>query len=153
MAQLTEHLSKTILARFGLPIGPGALVSCREHAADAAERYGGDVIVKAQLPVGGRGKAGAIKRAAGAAQAAAAFSEVTSVTVEGLRACHARVEPAVDARDELYFAIVLDGELGGPALLFGTEGGVEVEQAARPLRIPLRPDGTVPAVTFRRECR
>lgn len=153
MAQLTEHLSKTILARFGLPIGPGALVSSREHAADAADRYGGHVVVKAQVPAGGRGKAGGIKRAVGAAEAAAAFEEVTSVTVDGLRACHARVEPAIDAKDELYFAIVLDGELGGPVLLFGTEGGVEVERATPPIRIPLRPDGTVPAAIFRREGR
>lgn len=150
MAHLTEHQAKAVLARWGLPVPSSVLVESEESAVLAAERLGGEVVVKAQVPAGGRGKAGGVRVASVPSLASAAFAAVTSVAIDGLTAVSALVEPRLEVAAECYLAIVLDGEARGPVLLFGAEGGMEVESAAPPLRLVLRDDGGVSAAAFRR---
>ena len=150
MAQLTEALSKRFLRPFGLPCLEGRLAHSSAEAAAAADALGGEVMVKIQLPAGGRGKAGGICRAGSADAAAALYEEVTSKEFDGLVSNQVLIEPVFAAAAELYLAVALDPAAGGPSLLFAAGGGVDVEQGETVVRIPLRTDGSVPAAALRR---
>lgn len=149
MAQLTEALSKRFLGRFGLPCLPGETVDSPEAAMAAAARLGPRVVVKAQIPAGRRGKAGGVLLVETPEAAANAFQRVTAVEIDGLRAVEALLEPRFDATAELYLAALIDPEAAGPVLLFGTQGGVDVEVTGGIRVIPLEPGGTVPGEVFR----
>lgn len=149
--QLTEHSSKQILERFGVPCPRGLIVATPEEAEQAATELGGEVVVKAQLPAGGRGKAGAILFATSPLEAAAAFRRVTTVKVDGLRAEIALVEPRRHPQAEHYVGIAIDAEVSHPVLLLGERGGVEVEDNESLTSIPLRDDGTIPMDVVRRQ--
>ncbi len=150
MAQFTEHLSKRLLGRFGLPVPPGRLASTADQAAEGAALLGVPVAVKAQVPVGGRGKAGAIRRADTPADAAAAFHVVTGLQISGLQTVEVLVEPWQPCAAEYYLAVVVDAAACGPVLLFSASGGVDVESAGAVCRLPLREDNTLPASALRR---
>jgi succinyl-CoA synthetase beta subunit len=150
MTQLIEYISKGVLARYGLPVPPGRIVSTADEAAEAAKQLGTPVVIKAQVPVGGRGKAGAIQRAETPSDAAQQFRRVISVELDGLRAVDALVEPWQSCTEEYYLAIVVDADMAAPVLLFSESGGVDIESKAAIDRIPLRSDGTVPAAGLRR---
>jgi len=151
MGQLTEYWSKSILARSGVSIPESVVAHTRDEAAEASTALGPEVFIKAQVPAGRRAKAGGIRAAVTPAAAAAAFDIVTGVTIDGLRASSVLVEQRINAVRSLYMAIALDAASSGPVLLFGPEGGIDVEQAAPPIRLKLRIDGTVPAAALRRE--
>ena len=127
--QLTEHLSKALLAPFGVPIGAYRLAFSPAEARDAAA-YGTPVAVKGQVPAGSRGRSGAVLRANTAAAAARAFTSVTAVEVDDLRAVQALVEPWHDITQELYLAVTFDTQRQAPVLLFSAVGGVDVESHA-----------------------
>jgi succinyl-CoA synthetase beta subunit len=151
MAQLTEHLSKQLLARYGVPFGAYDLVSTAQEAAGTAERVAAPVMVKAQAPVGGRGKAGGVLKADTPSEASQAFESVTAVDLDGLQAETAIVERWIPVQTEFYLGVVVDPRLSGPALLFSAQGGVEVEGVAGELHsVPMRLDGTVDVAAFRR---
>jgi succinyl-CoA synthetase beta subunit len=138
--QLTEHLSKALLAPFGVPIGAYRLASSAEEAREAAAFCGTPVAVKAQIPVGSRGRSGAILRANNAAEAGRAYASVTSIDVDGLRAVQVLVEPWQEITQELYLAVTFDTRRQAPVLLFSAEGGVDVESHAGHIRTLLLPD-------------
>src|SRR5580700_2578604 len=137
--QLTEHLSKALLAPFGVPIGAYRLASSPAEARDAAAFYGTPVAVKGQVPAGSRGRSGAVLHANTAAAAARAFTSVTAVEVDGLRAVQALVEPWHDITQELYLAVTFDTQRQAPVLLFSAVGGVDVESHADHMRTLLLP--------------
>lgn len=111
---------------------------------------GTPVVLKAQLPVGGRGKAGAVRFAESPEQAGREFDTVTAIIIEGLRAETVLVEPRKACDAEFYLAVALDPDLAGSVLLFSSRGGIAVKEAGAVERISLRQDGTVPASAFRR---
>lgn len=150
MPQLTEHLSKELLARFGVFVPRGILAATPDEAAGAASSLGLPVAVKAQVPVGGRGKAGGIRRADSEAEARAAFEALTALALDGLPASTARVEPWEPCVAEYYVSIVVDPDCAGPVVLLSPSGGVDLDTGANVVRIPLRDDGSVPAALFRK---
>lgn len=149
MTQLTEHLSKKLLARYALPVPDGRVVSKEQEAVNAAEELGVPVAVKAQVPAGGRGKAGAIQRADTTNETAQKFHEVTAVSFGDLQATEVLIEPWGTSVAEYYLAIVVDTDRAAPSLLFSGSGGVEVESGAEITRLPLRPDNSVPGAELR----
>ncbi len=150
MAQLTEHMSKQLLSRFGLPIGTRVVAVNPEEASSAAERLGLPVMIKAQVPAGGRGKAGAIRRADTLEEAARLYDEVTSVRFGDMQPVEVLIEPVRRFTAEYYLAVVIDSWLASPVVLFTAGGGVEVEAGSEISRIPLRPDGSMPGAALRR---
>jgi len=150
LAQLTEALSKEFLRPFGLPCLESRSARTSAQAGDAAEALGGVVMVKIQVPAGGRGKAGGIRRAASAAAAAGLYDQVTAIEFNGLLSTEVLIEPVFDTATELYLAVALDPPTAGPCLLFAAGGGIEVEEGDAVVRIPLRADGSVPAAALRR---
>lgn len=128
-----EHAGKRLLREAGLPVPDGRLCRTPEAARIAAETLG-EVVVKAQVPAGKRGKAGGIRRAHTPEQARAAAEAILGMRIDGHEAEAVLVEVAAPIERELYAAIMGDAATRGPVVLLSTEGGMDIEEvaAARP---------------------
>jgi succinyl-CoA synthetase beta subunit len=134
--KLHEADAKSLLVAQGLPVPPWTVAHTAAEARAAAGAYlagaGPDakVVIKAQVLVGGRGKAGGVKLAASADEAERVAAEILALTIKGLPVRKVLVGPAADIVKEYYLSIVLDR--GARKLLFigSAEGGVEIEQTA-----------------------
>ena len=132
-----EYQAKDILQRFGVPVPRGEVATTPAEARVAAEKLGGQVVVKAQVHAGGRGKAGGVKLASNPDEAekyAAGMLGTRLVThqtgPQGVPVRKVLVAEATDIADELYLSIIVDGDLGVPVVIASTEGGVEIEVVA-----------------------
>lgn len=124
-----EWAAKPLLARAGIAVPPSRLVTTPGEAATAAEAIG-PCVVKAQVPVGGRGKAGGIQLAANADVARTHASAILGMQIGGFTVEKLLIEGQVPFTRELYAAIVQDAATCGPMLLFSGLGGMDVEEAA-----------------------
>jgi succinyl-CoA synthetase beta subunit len=122
-----EHAAKPRLLAAGIEVPRGALAtSAAEVAAIAAQL--GDCVVKAQVPVGGRGKAGGIAVAASAEEARAAADRILGMTIAGHRVERVLVEERIAIAAEMYAAVMNDPASKGPLLLFSQRGGMDIEE-------------------------
>jgi succinyl-CoA synthetase beta subunit len=153
VTQLLEYQAKRLLADFGLPVPDGELARDLETALSAAEKIGYPVMVKSQVPVGGRGKAGGIRRADDPDALAGALRGVLEAPISGMTAVDALIEPCTASEQEIYLSATVDGVHCGPVIMFGAAGGIEVESAGGVEAVPLREDGTVPAARLRQVAR
>jgi len=128
--KLHEYQAKQILARAGIPIPEGRLATTPQEAEDAAKAVAAPVAVKAQVHVGGRGKAGGIKVAKSPAEAKAAAGAILGMDIKGLRVEKVYVERAADVASELYLGITLDRDRRRPVVMLSTVGGMDIEEVA-----------------------
>jgi succinyl-CoA synthetase beta subunit len=128
--KLHEYQAKQILARAGIPIPDGRLATSPEEAEAAAKAIAAPVAVKAQVHVGGRGKAGGIKVAKSPAEAKAAAAAILGMDIKGLRVAKVYVERAADIANELYLGITLDRDRRRPVVMLSTVGGMDIEEVA-----------------------
>ncbi|MPY86284.1 MAG: succinate--CoA ligase subunit beta, partial [Actinophytocola sp.] len=140
--KLQEYRSKEILARHGVPMLDGGTATTPEEARAAAERIGGPVVVKAQVLVGGRGKAGGVKLAASPDEAEERAREIIGVDIKGTTVKTVLVAPAADIAHEYYLGLILDRASRAITAIASAEGGVEIEETAKTkpeaiLRLPL----------------
>jgi succinyl-CoA synthetase beta subunit len=127
---LYEYQGKQLFARFGIPVSEGKLASSPEEARAVAEELGGQVVVKAQVLTGGRGKAGGIKLADTPEEAARRAEEILGLDIRGHIVGKVWVEKASDIAKEYYLSITFDRGEKQPLLMLTTEGGVEIEEVA-----------------------
>lgn len=128
---LEERLGKRVLSSFGLPVPPSRLVTTPEEAGAAAEVLGVPVMLKAQVPAGGRGKAGGVRRVSTVQEARDAAQQLLGSALSGYVVERVLVEKCV-AHDQEYYAAVLDDPLGrSPIVLCSAYGGTEIEEAER----------------------
>ncbi len=127
---LYEYQGKQYFARFGVPVSPGEAVDSVEDALGAAERLGYPVVVKAQVRVGGRGKAGGVRLAADAAATRAAAEAILGLDIKGHVVRRLWVERATDIAAEYYASFTLDRTNKTHLCMVSAEGGVEIEQVA-----------------------
>jgi succinyl-CoA synthetase beta subunit len=125
---LHEHLGKQLLADHGIRVPTGRLVSSATEAGDAAAAIGGPVVVKVQVPAGGRGKAGGVRLVATPTEAQAAADVLLGSTFGGYHVRSLLVEQAVAHDAEHYVAVTDDPLRRTPVLLCAAQGGVEVEE-------------------------
>ena len=111
--KLQEYRSKEILARHGVPLVAGETATTPEEARAAAERIGGPVVVKAQVLVGGRGKAGGVKLASTPDEAAERAREIIGLDIKGTTVKTVLVAPAADIAHEYYLGLILDRGVAG----------------------------------------
>lgn len=138
--KLHEYQSKRLFAKFGVPIPPGDVASTPEQAREIAQTIGGRVVVKSQVLVGGRGKAGGIKLASDADEAEQVASEILGMEIKGLTVGKVLVDAAAVIETEIYLGIVIDRAERKPVMMASAEGGVEIEEVAR-----LNPEAIVKA--------
>ena len=127
---ILEHVAKAVLAEAGIPVPAGMVVSTPEGAARAASRFG-SVMVKAQLPMGGRGKSGLIRSAETPMEAGTATAGLVGRRLGRYRVAEVLVEERVPAARELYAAVL--NHPGGPAtrVVISKRGGIDIEDTAR----------------------
>jgi len=128
---LHEYQGRELFARFGIPVLPGQVAGSPEEARDIAESLEGTVVIKAQVLVGGRGKAGGVKLARTPDEAFDKAREILALTIKGLPVRRVLVAQAAEIARELYLAIVLDRAKKLPLIMLSAEGGVEIEQVAK----------------------
>ena len=129
--KLHEYQSKRLFAQFGVPIPAGEIAHNAAQAQEIATQLGGRVVVKSQVLVGGRGKAGGIKLAANPKEAARLTGEILGMEIKGLRVTTVLVDEAANIESEIYLGIVVDRAARRPVLMASAEGGVEIEEVAR----------------------
>ena len=127
---LYEYQGKQLFARFGIPVSDGILATTAAEARTAATQIGSPVMVKAQVLVGGRGKAGGIKVAADPDAAEQHAARILGMDIRGHVVRRLWVERASDIEREYYFSITLDRGAKRPLFMLTTAGGIEIEQVA-----------------------
>jgi succinyl-CoA synthetase beta subunit len=127
---LLEYKGKQVLARYGVPLFHGKEATTPDEAAAAAEEIGGEVVVKAQVKVGGRGKAGGIKIAANPEEARTYATDILGMDIRGHTVHELWIQKATDIASEYYAAVVFDRSAKAPLVMLSTQGGMDIEQVA-----------------------
>ena len=127
---LHEYQAKEILARYGVPVPPGKVAYTPEEAQRIAEEFGKRVVIKAQVHVGGRGKAGGVKLADTPQEAYETAQAILGMNLKGLTVKKVLVAEAVDIAKEYYAGLILDRAKKRVVLMLSKEGGVDIEEVA-----------------------
>jgi succinyl-CoA synthetase beta subunit len=127
---LLEYQGKELFARHGLRVSSGKAVDSVEGAVAAAGDIGYPVVVKAQVLIGGRGKAGGVKLAADEAEVREHAGNILGMDIKGHTVRTVWIEHASDIASEYYASILLDRSAKKPLLMFSIEGGVDIEEVA-----------------------
>ena len=125
--RLLEFQAKRILKDRGIPVPKGVLLSSPEDLNQIAL----PAVLKAQVPVGGRGKAGAIRRVNQPKEAQTAIQELFASTVKGYPVAALLAEEPVEIKREVYIAYLIDKQVNLPLLIASSAGGVDIEEVAR----------------------
>ena len=131
MLKLFEYEAKEIARQYGLPVPTGFVASTPAEAKEAYLKLGRPSMIKAQVLVAGRGKAGAIKPASSPEEAERVAQTILSMTVKGEKVTKVLVEEQLASRYERYVSIVVDRGSKCYTILCSTEGGVDIEEVAR----------------------
>ena len=127
---LYEYQGKQLFARYGIPVSDGGVADTVDEALAAAERVGYPVVVKAQVLVGGRGKAGGVKLATDADEVRTHAGAILGLDIKGHVVGRLWVEHASDIADEYYASFTLDRSAKKFLGMLSAEGGVDIEQVA-----------------------
>jgi succinyl-CoA synthetase beta subunit len=128
--KLHEYQSKTIFSKYGIPIPKGRVAATADEAKQIAEELGGRVVIKAQVLVGGRGKAGGVKVAKNSDEAAEFAQQILTMTIKGLPVRKVLVDEAAAIEHEIYFAITNDRAAKKPVMIASAAGGIDIEDVA-----------------------
>jgi succinyl-CoA synthetase beta subunit len=128
--KIHEYQAKEIFAKYGVPIPPGRVASTPDEVAQIATEVGKPVVVKAQVHVGGRGKAGGIKLAKTPEEARAAAEQIIGMDIKGLKVEQVLVEEAADIKEEYYIGITTDRAARRNIVMVSAAGGIDIEEVA-----------------------
>jgi succinyl-CoA synthetase beta subunit len=136
--KIHEYQAKSVLARFGVPVPRGEVISNAAEAAASAERLGGSVVVvKAQIHAGGRGKGGGVKLAKSPDEAERIARQMIGMTLvthqtgsEGRKVGRVLIEEGVQIERELYLSMLIDRAAGQPVVIASAAGGMDIEEVA-----------------------
>ncbi|MFV9673775.1 MAG: ADP-forming succinate--CoA ligase subunit beta [Anaerolineales bacterium] len=129
--KLHEYQSKQLFAEHGIPIPHGQMTMNASEAKSIAEELGGRVVVKSQVLVGGRGKAGGIRVVNTAEEAEEAATQILGMKIKDLPVRKVLIDEAVDIKTEIYLGITNDRTRRCPVMIASAEGGVEIEEVAK----------------------
>jgi succinyl-CoA synthetase beta subunit len=125
-----EYQAKELFRAAGIPVPPGEIATTADEAETIAKKYGGMVVVKAQVHTGGRGKAGGVKLAKDAAEARAYASDILGMDIKGFTVGKVLVTPAEDIDTEAYVGVLVDRKKQAATFMVSAEGGVDIEHVA-----------------------
>ncbi len=127
---LHEYQSKQIFSHYGIPVPRGRVAANSDEAKQIAEELGGRVVVKSQVLVGGRGKAGGIRLAKSSEEAEELATRILGMEIKGLPVRRVLVDEAVSIEKEIYLGITNDRASRKPVLIASADGGVDIEEVA-----------------------
>lgn len=128
--KLHEYQSKNLFAEFGVPIPKGGVATTPGEAKAIAEELGGRVVVKSQVLVGGRGKAGGIKLANNPKETEDMAKHILALEIKGLPVRKVLIDEAADIQKEIYLGITNDRAAKKPVFMASSAGGVDIEEVA-----------------------
>ncbi len=142
--RLHEYQSKQIFNRYGIPVPNGRVASSSGEARQIAEELGGRVVVKAQVLVTGRGKAGGIRLAKTTREAEDLAASILGMELKGFPVRKVLVDEIVNIQKELYLSVITDRSLRCPVMVTSFSGGMNIDEIARTTpekiyRIPINP--------------
>ncbi len=129
--KLHEYQSKQIFGKYGVPVPKGHVAATAMEARQIAEELGGRVVVKSQVLVGGRGKAGGIRLAKNPKEAEEVAAAILGMEIKGLPVRKVLVDPAANIEQEIYLGITNDRAARRPVFMASAAGGVDIEEVAR----------------------
>ena len=129
--KLHEYQARDIVARYNIPVTGGGVASTPAEVRQIAEQIGGKVAVKAQVHVGGRGKAGGIKIADTPDAAEKAGEQILGMDIKGLTVEKVMVAEAITYEKEIYLGVILDRASKRIVMIASSEGGIEIEEVAK----------------------
>jgi succinyl-CoA synthetase beta subunit len=125
-----EYQAKEIFRRYGIPIPPGEVATSPEQAETIARKFGGTVVVKAQVHAGGRGKAGGVKLARTPEDAKSIAAQILKLTIKGLPVQRVLITPAADIASEAYVGVIVDRASKRAVFMASPAGGIDIEEVA-----------------------
>ena len=125
-----EYQAKEILRANGIPVLPGEVATTPDEAVAIAERYGGAMVVKAQVHSGGRGKAGGVKLAATTSDVREHAENILGMTISGFTVEKVLITPAEDIDTEAYVGVLVDRKAQAATFIVSAEGGIDIEEVA-----------------------
>jgi succinyl-CoA synthetase beta subunit len=128
--KLHEYQSKQLFAKYGIPIPKGRIAATAGEAKQVAEELGSRVVVKSQVLVGGRGKAGGIRLAKNPSEAEDLAAQILSMEIKGLPVRKVLVDEAASIQSEIYLGITNDRAARKPVMMASSAGGVDIEEVA-----------------------
>ena len=142
--KLHEYQSKTIFSKYSIPIPRGQVAANAQEAHQIATQLGRRVVIKAQVLVGGRGKAGGVKLADTPEAAEEMADAILRMQIKGMPVRNVLVDEAIEIAQEIYLGITIDRAAGCATLMASSAGGVEIEQVAletpeKIIRAPIDP--------------
>jgi succinyl-CoA synthetase beta subunit len=129
--KIHEYQARDIYSGYGVPVPRSEVVTTAADARRVAEDIGGLVVVKAQVHVGGRGKAGGVRLAKTPDEAERAAAAILGMDIKGLTVEKVLVADAVDIVSEYYAGIIVDRQTKKPVFMVSAAGGIDIEQVAR----------------------
>ena len=129
--RLHEYQSKSIFAQHGIPIPKGRVANSAGEVKQIAEELGGRVVIKAQVLIGGRGKAGGIRLAKSVEEAEEIATQILSMDLKGLPVRRVLVDEIVSFSKEIYLGITNDRTERKPVIIASGAGGIDIEEVAR----------------------
>jgi succinyl-CoA synthetase beta subunit len=129
--KLHEYQSKHLFAKYGIPIPKGEIATTPEDARRIARDLGKRVVIKSQVLVGGRGKAGGVKLAATPDEAEVVAGQILGMNIKGLTVRKVLVDEAADIAQEIYLGVVLDRLQRRAVMMASAAGGMDIEEVAR----------------------
>ncbi len=128
--KLHEYQSKQLFSKYGIPIPRGQVAATASEARHIATELGGRVVIKSQVLVGGRGKAGGVKLANTPQEAEQLATQILGMEIKGLPVRKVLVDEAAGIDQEIYFAITNDRAARKPVMMASSAGGMEIEEVA-----------------------
>ena len=139
-----EYQAKEIFRKAGIPIPPGEIATTADEAEAIARKFGGTVVVKAQVHAGGRGKAGGVKLAKSPEETREIAEKILQLTIKDLPVQKVLVTPAADIETEAYVGIIVDRASKKAVFMVSPAGGIDIEEVAEKtpekiMRVPVDP--------------
>jgi succinyl-CoA synthetase beta subunit len=128
--KIHEYQAKQIFAKYGIPVQKGEVASTPEKVKEIAEKFGKPVVIKAQVLVGGRGKAGGIKIAQNPEEAFGHAQSILGMEIKGLKVKKVLVTECADIASEAYVGVIIDRSAKKPVIMASPAGGIDIEEVA-----------------------
>jgi succinyl-CoA synthetase beta subunit len=129
--KIHEYQARNLFAEYGIPIAQGDVAQTPDEALAIARKTGFPVVVKAQVLVGGRGKAGGVKVVGNEAELVSEFNRIKNLNIKGYTVESLLIARAIDIKKEYYLAVTIDNIKGDVVIIASAEGGVEIEETAK----------------------
>ena len=129
--KIHEYQARNLFAEYGIPVAQGDVAETPDEALKIANQTGFPVVIKAQVLVGGRGKAGGVKVVGNAADLVSEFNRIKNLNIKGYTVERLLIARAIDIKKEFYLAVTIDNIKGDVVIIVSAEGGVEIEETAK----------------------